>query len=289
MVSTQTNQEHCQVPSSLAPNTHTKTVPLNVPPLNHSEAAAISSAGVKTVAQSQTQTQANGFAELSSAHVNGSSPAKSHPEANNSAALNPTSAPASSSPQPGSSSMDGSPISDTPVPGFATLGRKLMLGGSESHHPNYLQHHGPPHPHYVTVDHSAPLDANKRNGYFGPNPHVHPTSYSNYSTISIPLPHPQPPLPEKRHLPTQLGSPSEGVRPAMGQVPTINASQHQHHVTFSPTVGEIAPPAGQHEEVEGETAHRVSVKFVQDSSKFWYKPGISREQGKVTNYRNLIV
>ncbi|KAM4737485.1 tensin-2 isoform 6-T6 [Anableps anableps] len=267
-----TNQEHCQVPPSSAPNTHPQTLPLNLPPLSPSEAASVPSTGVQTVTPSQTQTQTNGVAGLSSAHVNGSPPTKSHPES----PKHPNSNPTSSSPQPGSSSMDSSPVSDIPVPGFATLGRRLMLSGSESHHPNYLQHHGPPHHHYAVVDHSAPPDTNKRNGYFGPAPHLHPASYSNYSTISIPLPHPQPPLPEKRHQPAQPGSPSEGVRPAMGQVPP--STQHQHHVTFSPTVGEIAPSAGQNEEVEGETANRVTVKFVQDSSKFWYKPGISREQ-----------
>ncbi|XP_023205316.1 tensin-2 isoform X2 [Xiphophorus maculatus] len=266
---TTTNQDNCQVPSSSAPNTHPHTLPLNP-----SEAAAVPSTVVQTVTPSQTQTQANG---LSSAHVNGSSPTKSHPEGPKSPTSNPTLAPASSpSSPPGTSSMDGSPVSEVPVPGFATLGRRLMLSGSESHHPNYLQHHGPPHHHYAILDHSAPLDASKRNGYFGPAPHLHPASYSNYSTISIPLPHPQPPLPEKRHHPAQPGSPSEGVRPNVGQAPT--SAQHQHHVTFSPTVGEIAPPAGHNEEVEGETANRVSVKFVQDSSRFWYKPGISREQ-----------
>lgn len=71
----------------------------------------------------------------------------------------------------------------------------------------------------------------------------------------------------------------------MGHVPPTTASttQHQHHVTFSPTVGEIAPPAGQNDgvaSVEVESANRVSVKFVQDSSRFWYKPSISREQGR---------
>lgn len=72
----------------------------------------------------------------------------------------------------------------------------------------------------------------------------------------------------------------------MGQVPpsaTSSTGQHQHHVTFSPTVGEIAPSAGQNDgesSVEAENANRVSVKFVQDSSRFWYKPGISREQGR---------
>lgn len=70
----------------------------------------------------------------------------------------------------------------------------------------------------------------------------------------------------------------------MGHVPpsTTSTGQHQHHVTFSPTVGEIAPPVGQNDaesSVEAENGNRVSVKFVQDSSRFWYKPGISREQG----------
>ncbi|XP_012704744.2 tensin-2 isoform X2 [Fundulus heteroclitus] len=277
---TPTNQEHCQVPSSSTPNTHPQTAPLNLPPLSPAEAAAVPSTVDQTLTQYQTQTQANGPSGLSSALVNGSSPAKSSPEAPKPTTPNSTSAPAPLSPQPGSSSMDGSPGSDAPVPGFATLGRRLMLSGSEAHHPNYLQHHGTPHHHYAAVDHSAAMDANKRNGYFGASPHLHPASYSNYSTISIPLPHPQPPLPEKRHQPTVPGSPSEGVRPAMGQVPpsTMNTTQHQHHVTFSPTVGEIAPPPGQNEEVDGETANRVSVKFVQDSSRLWYKPGISREQ-----------
>ncbi|MEQ2242816.1 hypothetical protein ILYODFUR_000626, partial [Ilyodon furcidens] len=273
---TPTNQEQCQLPSSTALNTHSRSVPLNLPPLGHSEAAALS----MTLTHSQTETQANGPPGLSSAHVNGSSPPKSSSEAPKPITSNPISAAAPSSPQPGSSSMDGSPVSDAPVPGFATLGRRLMLSGSEPHHPNYLQHHGSPQHHYTTVDHSAALDANKRNGYFGPAPHLQPGSYSNYSTISIPLPHPQPPLPEKRHQPAQLGAPIEEVRAAVAHMPpsTMNTTQHQHHVTFSPTVGEIAPSTDQNEEVEGETANRVSVKFVQDSSRFWYKPGISREQ-----------
>lgn len=57
----------------------------------------------------------------------------------------------------------------------------------------------------------------------------------------------------------------------------------QHHVTFSPSVGELTMPASQGEVgMEGEMGSRVSVKFVQDSSRFWYKPGISREQGETT-------
>lgn len=164
---------------------------------------------------------------------------------------------------PTGNSMEGSPDSESPVPGFATLGRRLML--SDPHHSN---HHGPPH-----QLHPATLD--RRQGYPNPTPPHYP---SNYSTISIPLPHPQPPLPEKRHPPAQTGPLSDGgvgvLRPAVGN------NQHQHHVTFSPTVGEMAPPAG-HNEASAEMENnntRVGVKFVQDSSKFWYKPGISREQ-----------
>uniref|UniRef100_A0A1A7YVC3 Tensin like C1 domain containing phosphatase a n=1 Tax=Iconisemion striatum TaxID=60296 RepID=A0A1A7YVC3_9TELE len=273
------NQERCPVPSSpvhasSALNTHPESSTPSTPNLHPSEAAAVPA----TVAnRPQTQTQTNGSEESSSAQLNGSSPTKTHPDISKPTNSNLTCAPEPSSPQPGNGSMDGSPVSDSPVPGFATLGRRLMLGGSEPNHPNYQQHHGPPHPYYTAMEHSAALDTNKRHCYSGPMPQLHPTSYSNYSTISIPLPHPQPPLPEKRHQPAQPGSPSEGVRSAGVHTPSSNT---QHHVTFSPTVGEIAPPAGQNvaTSAEGETVNRVSIKFVQDSSRFWYKAGISREQ-----------
>uniref|UniRef100_A0A8C2Z372 Tensin 2a n=1 Tax=Cyclopterus lumpus TaxID=8103 RepID=A0A8C2Z372_CYCLU len=168
------------------------------------------------------------------------------------------------------------------------LVRRLMLSGPDPHHPNHIQQHGPPHHHYPGTEHSAAghtsaPDPTKRPCYSAHPPQLSPSSYSNYSTISIPLPHPQPPLPEKRHLPVQPGSPGDGagtLKPATGHTPP-SAAQHQLHVTFSPTVGEIVPPAGKNDgvpSVESENGNRVSVKFVQDSSRFWYKPGISREQ-----------
>lgn len=125
---------------------------------------------------------------------------------------------------------------------------------SDPHHPHHPNHH------------QGTLD---RRQYY-PNQNYP----SNYSTISIPLPHPQPPLPEKRHPPPAHSSLlSDGV----GVLRQAVGGANQHHVTFSPTVGEMAPPAGQ-QEGAGEVENRVSVKFVQDSSRFWYKPGISREQ-----------
>ncbi|XP_040909846.1 tensin-2 isoform X4 [Toxotes jaculatrix] len=294
---TTSNQGHCQAPSSPvhtspAQDTHPPPGPLTLQTPHPSEAAALPS----TVAQvvSQPQSQATGSAGPIPAEVIGSSPTReTHPEgpaptstSNTQAPASATPASSSSSPQPASSSMEGSPVSDAPVPGFATLGRRLMLSGSDPQHPNHIQHHGPPHHHYPAMEHSAALDTNKKHCYSAHTPQLHPSSYSNYSTISIPLPHPQPPLPEKRHPPVQPGSASDGVgtlRPAVGHGPpsTASTTQHQHHVTFSPTVGEIAPPAGQNDgvaSVETENANRVSVKFVQDSSRFWYKPGISREQ-----------
>ncbi|XP_035513290.1 tensin-2 [Morone saxatilis] len=294
---TASNQGLCQAPSSpvhtSSPDTHSQPLTPQTP--HPSEAAALPSTVAQAVSQpqSQTLTQAAGLTRPTPAQVVASSPTREpHPEAPK-PIITPgltSHTPASSSPpQPASSSMEGSPVSDAPVPGFATLGRRLMLSGSDPHHPNHIQHHGPPHHHYPGMEHSAAghnpaLDTHKRPGYTAHTPQLHPSSYSNYSTISIPLPHPQPPLPEKRHPPVQSGSPSDGVgtlRPAVGQVPPSSTGQHQHHVTFSPTVGEIAPPAGQNDgeaSVETENANRVSVKFVQDSSRFWYKPGISREQ-----------
>uniref|UniRef100_A0AAQ5Y8W5 Tensin 2a n=1 Tax=Amphiprion ocellaris TaxID=80972 RepID=A0AAQ5Y8W5_AMPOC len=167
------------------------------------------------------------------------------------------------------SDMSGPPTPVHTSSPLRTQERRLMLSGSEPHQ------QGPPHHHYPAMEHTAAVDANKRHYYPGHAPQLHPPSYSNYSTISIPLPHPQPPLPEKRHLSAPSGSPGDGSRPAIGHV--TPPTQHQHHVTFSPTVGEIAPPAGQND-ASVEAENRVSVKFVQDSSRFWYKPGISREQ-----------
>ncbi|XP_078062806.1 tensin-2-like [Mustelus asterias] len=85
----------------------------------------------------------------------------------------------------------------------------------------------------------------------------------------------QPPLPEKRRLSASQGlangrsfSPMLRGVPAPGESPT-------HHVTFSPTTLDFSVPptlAGEHQE------NHISAKFVQDTSKFWYKPNISRDQ-----------
>ncbi|XP_029910734.1 tensin-2 isoform X2 [Myripristis murdjan] len=312
--SNQTNA-HCQTPSSptkasSTTDKHPQPDPLTPQTSHPSETAALPCVVTQAASQpqSQTQTQAPGSPGPNPAQVqvNGSSPpTEPTPEVHKPASTSPgsPSAPVSpspappSSPQPPSSSMEGSPITEAPVPGFATLARRLMLSGSDPHHLNHSHHHGPPHHHYPGMElsavghmdkpYSAAHDTSERHCYPANVAQHHPPSYSNYSTISIPLPHPQPPLPEKRRQPP--GSPNGGVgtlRAAVGHGPSSMASatqqqQQQHHVTFSPMVGEMAPPVGEVEggmSVEAENINRVSVKFVQDSSKFWYKPGISREQ-----------
>ncbi|XP_067228140.1 tensin-2 isoform X1 [Chanodichthys erythropterus] len=169
-----------------------------------------------------------------------------------------SSAPASPHPPTGDRESSSSP--EPPVPGFATLGRKLMLGSETS----------------LLAGHSMDGSPNSTPTFpVSPaccTPSPPPGSYSGAPT-SVP----QPPLPEKRRPSGQPGSPN-------GRSGTLRASMNhqpsgQHHVTFSPSVGELTMPAGQGEVVvDGEMGSRVSVKFVQDSSRFWYKPGISREQ-----------
>uniref|UniRef100_A0A8C1EML4 Tensin 2a n=1 Tax=Cyprinus carpio carpio TaxID=630221 RepID=A0A8C1EML4_CYPCA len=173
--------------------------------------------------------------------------------------LSASSAPAS--PQPPTGEHESSSSPEPPVPGFATLGRKLMLGSETS----------------LPAGHS--MDGSPSSTPTFPispaccTPSPPPGSNSGCPAASVP----QPPLPEKRHQSGLPGSPN-------GRSGTLRASMShqpsgQHHVTFSPSVGELTLPAGQGEVgVEGEMGSNVSVKFVQDSSRFWYKPGISREQ-----------
>ncbi|XP_075997342.1 tensin-2-like isoform X2 [Genypterus blacodes] len=109
--------------------------------------------------------------------------------------------------------------------------------------------------------------------YYYPLLNVPHVPYTGYTAITIPAV--QPPLPEKKRLsstPGSLNGHSSLLRATLASSPT-----NPHHVTFSPSVGEHkqeSTPSGCKEE----TDVRVNPKFVQDSSKYWYKPGISRDQ-----------
>ncbi|XP_077185354.1 tensin-2 isoform X2 [Paroedura picta] len=75
----------------------------------------------------------------------------------------------------------------------------------------------------------------------------------------------QPPLPEKHHT---LASRNWERSSPPGRSPGS-----AHHVTFAPGLPDGVTPGA-----EPQQEHQVNVKFVQDTSKFWYKPHLSREQ-----------
>ncbi|XP_063065306.1 tensin-2 isoform X3 [Engraulis encrasicolus] len=223
----------------------------------------------------------------------------------------PDSAPSSPQPPPASplvpvnGSQEGSPSSaEPPVPGFATLGRRLMLSSSSEGLPG-VGHLG----HYSSMEgisssRGSPTSASEGTStptfplsstgcYYQPAESLGPlsghpgSSNSCLAAAGVVAAVPQPPLPEKRRQSGMPGSPNGrlgSLRPA-GSGSGGSQTSVQHHVTFSPSVGEevALPPAAQNPEAglsEEELGNRVSVsvKFVQDSSRFWYKPGISREQ-----------
>ncbi|KAG5836261.1 hypothetical protein ANANG_G00252720 [Anguilla anguilla] len=113
-----------------------------------------------------------------------------------------------------------------------------------------------------------------------------PVPYTGYIAVTIPTCPAQPPLPEKRRSSAPHG-------PAVGRGSALRGSSFlhlpakppghsaTHHVSFCAPVGEAAPQIGPVERPQGpveEAEPRVSAKFVQDSSRFWYKPTISRDQ-----------
>lgn len=107
--------------------------------------------------------------------------------------------------------------------------------------------------------------------YYYPLLNVPHVPYTGYTAVTIPTF--QPPLPEKKRLsstPGSLNGHNSLLRVSSAPSPT-------HHVTFSPSVGDQRRGSAQSRE---ETDIRVNAKFVQDSSKYWYKPGISRDQGE---------
>ncbi|XP_070597090.1 tensin-2 isoform X5 [Erythrolamprus reginae] len=75
----------------------------------------------------------------------------------------------------------------------------------------------------------------------------------------------QPPLPEKHHL--------LATRTWERNSPPGRSPGSAHHVTFAPGVPDGSAPGS-----DLQQENPVSVKFVQDTSKFWYKPHLSRDQ-----------
>uniref|UniRef100_A0A8D1VTQ9 Tensin-2 n=1 Tax=Sus scrofa TaxID=9823 RepID=A0A8D1VTQ9_PIG len=83
----------------------------------------------------------------------------------------------------------------------------------------------------------------------------------------------QPPLPEKRHL-LGAGQQSGPWGPEHASQASPPARSTSHHVTFAPLLPDSAPHPPEPPMQESQS----NVKFVQDTSKFWYKPHLSRDQ-----------
>lgn len=108
--------------------------------------------------------------------------------------------------------------------------------------------------------------------YFYPLLNVPHVPYTGYTAVTIPAI--QPPLPEKKRLFSTTGS----LNAHNSLLRVSSAPSPTHHVTFSPAAEEQRRSSAQSISKE-EADIRVNAKFVQDSSKYWYKPGISRDQG----------
>ncbi|XP_032992928.1 tensin-2 isoform X2 [Lacerta agilis] len=83
----------------------------------------------------------------------------------------------------------------------------------------------------------------------------------------------QPPLPEKHHIPA--------ARNWERSSPPGRSPGSAHHVTFAPGVPDgntLGPANSSVPRTDSQQENQVSVKFVQDTSKFWYKPHLSRDQ-----------
>ncbi|XP_074527166.1 tensin-2-like isoform X2 [Halichoeres trimaculatus] len=107
--------------------------------------------------------------------------------------------------------------------------------------------------------------------YYYPLLNVPHVPYTGYTAVTIPAI--QPPLPEKKRLSNTAGS----INGHNSLLRVSSAPSPTHHVSFSQAVGEQRRGSAQFS-CRDDSDNRVNAKFVQDSSKHWYKPGISRDQ-----------
>ncbi|XP_039602702.1 tensin-2-like isoform X3 [Polypterus senegalus] len=202
-----------------------------------------------------------------------------------SSSLNYSSAPASPgttaacTPHTGSAPHSPGPENlEPPVPGFATLNRHLMLGSDiGSHHTQAFLLSDPGlsptsssqgSPSEGSVTPSFPISTAYYTGQSGSQGSG---QFSGYTAVTIPLADMQPPLPEKRRLSSinERSPPPSSPNGRSSALRSPSSPNPPQHVTFSITAGDLA---------EGELDNGISAKFVQDTSRFWYKPSISRDQ-----------
>uniref|UniRef100_A0A3P8NIT8 Tensin 1b n=1 Tax=Astatotilapia calliptera TaxID=8154 RepID=A0A3P8NIT8_ASTCA len=249
-------------------------------------------------AMSQQTSPANGFevgvSGLSGSPVLGHCPsqgAQSSPVLNRQAAMGPG---PQQSPVLSRQPSLGQPIQSSPVlsrqpsitqaQGSPVLGRHPSISQMSQRSPSLDRH--PMHSGYTTPDerHGNLSRQSSSSGYQGPPTPSFPISPAGYQDGGMmgmglgfrqgsPAPGFQPQLPEKRRM-------SSGDRPNGAlSYGTMNGK-------MMPTMSGGGNPSYFHTlsdfsrftMTDGSPDSRLNVKFVQDTSKFWYKPDISREQ-----------
>uniref|UniRef100_A0AAQ5Y1M3 Tensin 1b n=1 Tax=Amphiprion ocellaris TaxID=80972 RepID=A0AAQ5Y1M3_AMPOC len=188
----------------------------------------------------------------------------------------------------------GQPIQSSPVlsrqpslthpQGSPVLGRHPSVSQMSQRSPSLDRH--PMHSGYTTPDerHGNLSRQSSSSGYQGPPTPSFPISPAGYQDGGMmgtgvgfrqgsPAPGFQPQLPEKRRMSSgdrPNGALSYGTLNGKIMSPVSGGSTPSYFHTLSDFSRFNMP--------DGSPESRLNVKFVQDTSKFWYKPDISREQ-----------
>ncbi|KAM6955731.1 tensin-1 isoform 3-T3 [Lycodopsis pacificus] len=188
----------------------------------------------------------------------------------------------------------GQPMQSSPVlsrqpsiahpQGSPVLGRHPSVSQVSQRSPSLDRH--PMHSGYTTPDerHGNLSRQSSSSGYQGPPTPSFPISPAGYQDGGMmgmgigfrqgsPAPGFQPQLPEKRRMSSgdrPNGAPSYGTLNGKIMSPMSGGSNPGYFHTLS--------DFSRFNMSDGSPESRLNVKFVQDTSKFWYKPDISREQ-----------
>ncbi|KAF7656166.1 hypothetical protein LDENG_00045760 [Lucifuga dentata] len=262
---TTTHNQSCSISRI---STETSSQPSEISSSDGNDGVTKITENAKGPTQSETSTQTTVINPTSiqtvtsvQVHLNGSAlPADTRSDSGRAVSMNPSS---SLSSTPSSPNSIGSPELRFSPHCSDTVGQRLTPDRDSSADPK------PPSP--VPDGYNTPTFPSA--SYYYPLLNVPHVPYTGYTAVTIPAI--QPPLPEKKRLSSTPGSLNgHGRLPRASLAPSPT---NPHHVTFSPSVGEHRQGSMQSSGRE-ETDIRVNPKFVQDRSRYWYKPGISRDQ-----------
>nr|XP_033786327.1 tensin-3 isoform X3 [Geotrypetes seraphini] len=198
---------------------------------------------------------------------------------------------------------EGSPLSQFPNPGLQVLNLKScegLPGELQQEHTAHTNNAQAYLPYGGGVNNSSPQQGKMLTSFFS-SPNCSPQTMNSHLTDVVDNGHlqhsmtatehgqgspflqhagmnlnPQPPLPEKKRI-------SEGDRSFGSVSPSSSGFSSPHSgstisIPFPNVLPDFSKVLSTSPLPENPTDKHVTVKFVQDTSKFWYKPDISREQ-----------